>query len=152
MRIGCGRKPKGGMTLMEVVMATGILSIMAGAIIGSFNHGFFIMQLVRENQRATQIIAEKVETIRLYSWNQVNTSGFIPYSFTDTFDPRAATGSKGVKYYGFINVSGVPFSTSYSANMRQIRITLVWFSSRGIVNVRYATTFIAKDGIQNYVY
>jgi len=139
------------MTLVEVVMATGILGIVAGAIIGTFNCGFFILQAIRYNQRATQILMEKVETIRLYNWTQVNTSGFIPSTFWDDYDPQGAPGKKGVRYYGYITLSSVPWSASYSTNMKQINISLLW-NSKGRIQVRRATTYIAKDGVQNYVY
>jgi len=136
--------------LVEVVVATGILGIVAGAIIGSFNFGFFLLQSVRENQRATQILMEKVETIRLYNWNQVNTPGFIPSSFADDYDPQAQ-GSKGARYTGYISVRDVPFTTSYSTNMKQVNVWLVWQSNRK-TQIRRAATYIAKDGVQNYVY
>jgi hypothetical protein len=160
------------MTLVEVVMATGILGIVAGAIIGTFNFGFFIMRAVRENQRATQILMEKVETIRLYSWNQVTNSGFIPSYFSDVYDPQAITqtgtgqtttgytgtgytgsGSigTGTRYYGLIQVVPVPFTNSYSANMKQVNVMLLW-NSQGKTHIRRASTFVAKDGVQNYVY
>lgn len=136
--------------MVEVVVATGILGIVAGAIIGSFNFGFFMLQSVRENQRATQILMEKVETIRLYNWNQVNTPGFIPSSFSDTYDPQAAD-NKGARYTGYIMVRDVPFATSYSTNMKQVNVWLLW-PSRGKTQIRRAATYIAKDGVQNYVY
>jgi type II secretory pathway pseudopilin PulG len=139
------------MTLVEVVMATGILAIVAGAIIGTFNCGFFVMQSIRENQRATQILMEKVETIRLYSWTQVNTTGFIPTAFYDDYDPQATQSSRGVRYYGYIRVQDAPFTTTYSTNMKQVNIALLW-SSKGNTHIRNASTLVAKDGVQNYVY
>lgn len=140
------------MTLVDVVMALAVLGVMAGGIFGSFRYGFFTLQLVRENQRATQIILEKVETIRLYSWDQVNSNGFIPATFTDDYDPQgAANNSKGITYSGTVALASCPIGTSYSANMRQLTITLNW-STRDIPHTRSLTTYIAKDGIQNYVY
>lgn len=152
MRIRCNKGTKEGMTLVEVVLATGILAIMAGALIGTFNCGFLLMQSVRENQRATQILMEKLETIRLYSWTQVNTPGFIPTYFSDDYDPQGTTGHRGTRYYGVIRLSPAPFSTGYSANIRQIQITLLWTSRGSTSHVRSASTFVAKDGVQNYVY
>ncbi len=74
-------------------MAIALLGVMASGIFGSFRYGFFALQLVRENQRATQILLEKVETLRLYSWDQVNTPGFIPTNLpTEYYDPQAPTG------------------------------------------------------------
>ena len=140
------------MALVEVVMATSITALMATALIGSINHGFIIMKMVRENQRATQILIEKVETIRLYSWSQVNTPGFIPSYFYDYFDPQAPLNSKGVRYQGSIRVVDVPFSSAYSTNMKQMDVTVSWVSTDNITHIRTATTYVARDGIQNYVY
>jgi len=140
------------MALVEVVMATSITALMAVALIGSFNYGFLVMKQVRENQRATQVLMEKMETIRLYSWEQVTTAGFIPSSFYDYFDPQAPQDSKGVTYYGYISIGDVPFGSTYSTNMKQIHIVLWWHSSENITRIRRATSYIAKDGIQNYVY
>ncbi|MCL4787009.1 MAG: prepilin-type N-terminal cleavage/methylation domain-containing protein [Verrucomicrobia bacterium] len=152
MNIRCVGKGNQGMTLVEVVMATGILTIVAGALIGTYNCGFFVMQSVRENQRATQILMEKVETIRLYSWSQVNTPNFIPATFSDYYDPQSAQGSQGVRYDGEIEISDFPFNTSYSTNLKQIEVTLTWKSRGNTTHTRKASTFIAKDGVQNYVY
>ena len=50
MRIRCTKRAERGMTLVEVVMAVALLGVMASGIIGSFRYGFFVLQLVRENQ------------------------------------------------------------------------------------------------------
>jgi type II secretory pathway pseudopilin PulG len=141
------------MTLVDVIMSIAVLGVMAGGILGSFRYGFFTLQLLRENQRATQILLEKVETLRLYSWDQVNTPGFIPSNLpTEYYDPQAPVGSQGAVYQGTITApSSVPFTTSYSANLRQLTLTLTW-TTRNIQHNRSLITYIAKDGIQNYVY
>jgi type II secretory pathway pseudopilin PulG len=153
MRLPRTNKPLSGMTLVDVVMAVALLGIMAGGVFGSFRYGFFNLQLVRENQRATQILLEKVETLRLYSWDQVNKPGFIPTNLpTEYYDPQAPAGSQGAAYYGTVTPpSSVLFSTSYSTNLRQLTLTLNW-TTRTIPHTRSLTTYIAKDGIQNYVY
>jgi type II secretory pathway pseudopilin PulG len=153
MRIRCAKRAEQGITLVDVIMSIALLGVMASGILGSFRYGFFTLQLLRENQRATQILLEKVETLRLYSWDQVNTPGFIPSNLpTEYYDPQAPVGSQGAAYNGTLTTpSGVPFSTSYSTNMRQLTLTLNW-TTRNISHTRSLTTYIAKDGIQNYVY
>jgi type II secretory pathway pseudopilin PulG len=140
------------MTLVDVVLAVAVLGIMASGIFGSFQYGFFTLQLVRENQRATQIILEKVETIRLYSWDQVtSTNGFIPATFPDVYDPQAPAGAQGTSYNGTVTIAPCPLSSSYAADLRQLTVTLSW-TTRDIPHTRSVTTYIAKDGIQNYVF
>jgi type II secretory pathway pseudopilin PulG len=153
MRIRCVKRPKSGVTLLDVVLAIAVLGVMASGIFGSFRYGFFLLQLLRENERATQILLEKVETVRLYSWDQVNTPNFIPSNLPlEDYDPQAPVGSRGVTYYVAVSApASVPFSSSYSTNMRQLTVTLNW-TTRNIPHTRSLTTYIAKDGIQNYVY
>lgn len=151
MKIHCGRKNKEGTTLVDVIMAVAITGIMASGVLGSLSYGFFVMQLARENQRATQIMLERTEAIRLYNWTQVTNATFIPTTFTDVYDPQAATNAQGVVYHGTLVKSSVPFSASYSSNMVQITLTLTW-NTKAIAHTRSLTTYIARDGIQNYVF
>ncbi len=133
-------------------MAAAIMAVMMAGIFNSFGYGFFASQLARENQRATQILLEKVETLRLYRWDQVTSNGFIPPNFTEPYDPQAAPGAQGVTYNGSVVISDVPFATTYSAKMRQINVTLAWSTAGRIPHIRSLTTFVSKDGLQNYVY
>ncbi len=153
MRIRCTNKPESGMTLVDLVMAVAVLGIMAGGIFGSFRYGFFTLQLVRENQRATQILLEKVETIRLYSWDQVtSTNGFIPSTVPDEYYyPQAPPGNQGAVYSGTLRFAPSSLLSSYAADLRELTVTLTW-NTRGIPHTRSITTYIAKDGIQNYVF
>jgi type II secretory pathway pseudopilin PulG len=151
MKIQLDKRGKSASTLIETVIATGILVIMAAAILGSINYGLFVMRLARENQRATQILLERTEAVRLYSWDQV-TNGVIPTSFTAPYDPQSSN-APGIIYTGTMAVAPVEnFTPSYAANMRQFTITLDWTTADQIPHSRSLTTLIAKDGIQNYVY
>jgi prepilin-type N-terminal cleavage/methylation domain-containing protein len=153
MRIRCTEESEKGFSLVEVVMAIALFGVMAAGVLGSFRYGFFTLRLVRENQRATQIMLEKMETIRLYSWDQVNTTGFIPATFTDEYDPQGATTAMGTTYNGTVTVSPCSLTPtpSYAANLRQLTVTLNWTTGT-IPRTRSITTYIAKDGLQNYVY
>ncbi len=133
-------------------MATMILGIVTAGVMAAIFSGFFSMGRVRENQRATQIILEKLETIRLYSWSQINSNGFIPASFSQTFDPQADGGGKGITYHGSFAIAPFPHASSYSDDMRQVTVTLRWVSERNLQRTRSFVTYIAKDGVQNYVY
>src|SRR5580765_2676209 len=134
MKIRFRNNQQGGTSIMEVVISTLILSIMAAGFMGCFGYGFYVMELARENQRATQLILEKFETIRLYNWDQVLTPGFIPDSFDDVYDPQSGGG--GVAYHGTVTVRNVPFNTSYKANMRELVVTLTWTSLRNLTRTR----------------
>lgn len=133
-----------GSTLTEVVAAIAILSICMAGLMGALANGFFTIGQARENQRATQILIQRTEMIRLCNWD--NLSSFNP-TFTETYDPQT-TG--GTIYTGKVIISAAPFTTSYSANMRKMTVTLNW-TSKGILHTRSLSTLVAKDGMQNYM-
>lgn len=138
-------------SLMEVTMGMGMIGMVAGAMLTGISSGFFTMQMARENQRATQIMLEKVETIRLYSWDQINTTNFIPSSFTNAYDPSAPSGSQGLIYNGTLTISAVPITTAYSADMKQVKVQLNW-KTGSIPRQREFTTYVARNGLQDYIY
>lgn len=151
MRIRLRKTALSGAALFEVIMSVFTIGIIGSALMGSFAYGFQIMRLVRENQRATQILLEKVETVRLYSWDQLLTPGFVPASFTDVYDPQAPDGQHGITYNGTLSITNFPNATSYQNDLRQLVITLDW-TSGSLPRTRKLATLVAKDGIQNYVY
>jgi type II secretory pathway pseudopilin PulG len=152
MKIRYGKSNKEGTTLVDVIMAVAIIAIMASGIVGALSYGFFTMSNVRENQRATQIMLETLETIRLYNWSQVNSNGFIPPTFSAVYDPQSSAGQQGLTYYGTIaKTNGLNVGASINTNMVQLDISLRW-TNRNIPHFRTVRTFIAKDGIQNYVF
>lgn len=109
------------------------------------------MQMARENVRATQIMVERTETLRLYSWDQLNTTNFIQTSFTEWYDPTSTNGGAGPTYTGTVTIAAAPMSTAYSDEMKQVTVSLNW-STSGINRSRSFTTFVARNGLQNYIY
>ncbi len=155
MRIRLSKKFQLGVTLTEVVMATGIIAITGAGVISSINYGLCIMRIARENQRATQVMLEKLEAIRLYNWTQVTNAGFIPTSFTAVYDPTSAANSQGTIYYGSMSVTSPAFTgttPNYAPNLRQFNVSLNWTNSGGIAHHRSLSTYVAQNGVQNYVY
>ena len=137
-------------TVAEALVSVLIVTIGAAGLMGCFSYAFFVTQMTRENQRATQIMLERTEAIRLCNWDQVITPGFIPASFTDYYNPTTH-GATGTVYRGSVAITAFPYATSYAPNMRQLTMTVNWQTGR-ISRSRTNITNIARDGIQNYVY
>ena len=145
------RRNCAAMTLAEVLICMAIISVSMAGLMGSFQFAFFNMQLARENQRATQIILEKAEAIRCYRWDRLNQ---IPPSFTNWFDERGGNVAKGTEYKGFIfqssfNPSGT--APSYAGTMATFTIVVNW-KTGSVDHWRTNVTYVAANGIQNYVY
>lgn len=147
---------KAAFTFSEVLISTGIALVVFGTIFGSMFTSLTITQLTRENLRATQIMVDKLEGVRLYNWAQINDTNFLQGAFTNSFyetnsiGSSAATGT-GTTFTGLVSVASVPFSNSYSTNLRQITVTLGWVSG-SLSHTRTMQTYVGQAGMQNYVY
>ena len=137
-----------GFTIVEVVMSICILGISAAGLMSSFQYAFLSIKMTRENQRATQVMLERAEAIRCFNWDHL---GDVPHQTSDYYNP--ATQSSPV-YTVYTDIS--PFNPggtapSYAGNMKQMTIAVTW-KTGGIERARTNITYIAKDGVQNYVY
>jgi type II secretory pathway pseudopilin PulG len=137
-------------SLIEVVIAVGLAGIMFISLYAGFSSGFAVVQLARENLRGTQILQEKMETLRLYTWEQINTAGFIPTNFTDVFYATTQSAS-GLMYTGIVSIASAPIAEPYSNDLKQVTIEVTWSSAK-VLRKRTMTTFISHYGLQNYIY
>jgi hypothetical protein len=140
-----------------VLIAVLFIALMTVSLYAALSGGFAVIKTARENLRATQIMLEWTEGIRLYKWSQVNDPAYLPSTFTQRYDPLgASTNAGGVVYSGRLNLS-VPSNvpTAYQTNMRVLTVTLYWTNSTrnaNIVRMRQMQTYIARNGMQNYVF
>lgn len=146
-------RQKAAFTLVEVMIAVAILGIMFVALYGGMSSGFAVTQLARENLRATQIMLERMEGIRLYNWEQVVYSNMVPATFVSYYYPLAGNGeSMGMPYYGTVIVTNAAVSdATYGDQMRLVTVQLRW-TNANMPRFRTMSTYISRPGIQNYVY
>ena len=137
-------------SLVEVTVGMGLMGMVTMALLTGFTSGFFTMRMARENLRATQIMLEKTETIRLYSWDQINTPGFIPTNFVAVYDPMDKSNA-GLTYQGSMTITDCSLPVSYSNNMKRVTVRLDWVTG-GLSRTREFTSYISRNGLQNYIY
>src|SRR5512146_2722235 len=65
-----------GHTLVEVVVAMCILAISSTAFYAGLSSGFGVTQASREDVRATQILMQQLEAVRLCTWSQLTNYTF----------------------------------------------------------------------------
>jgi hypothetical protein len=141
-------------TLAEVMVGSLLLGLMMLSLYAGMSMGFSITQVSRENLRATQILLDRVEGIRLFNWNQLVYSNWIPTNFTEYYYPLTnATESRGITYKGTVAITNVSLTpaASYSTNMRAIVVGVVW-TNNGVRRTRSMTSYSSRDGMQNYIY
>ena len=140
----------GAYTFIEAMLAVGVFGVLFTSLFTVFSTGFTVIRVARENLRATQLLVQRQETVRLYTWEQLNDSTYFKTSFTDTYTPLGTT------YYGTITKAqpanmGTP---SYLSDMLTVTIAVAWTNGVGkpLPHIREMQTQVARNGLQNYVY
>ena len=98
--------------------------------------------------RASQ--AEKMETIRLYNWDQITSNGFVPRAFTVPYYPMGGSNC-GTIYSGEVLITNAQVYTSYEQDMRKVVVNLKWKTGQ-LDRQRSISTYVSRYGLQNYVY
>jgi type II secretory pathway pseudopilin PulG len=147
----------GAFTLPEVMVSAAITLLVLLGLFGGISYGFSVTQISRENLRATQIILERMEGIRLYTYDQLISSNMFSTNFTASYYPFVATTneSKGLTYYGTMTFSDPGTGTYYNPNLRTVTVTVNWTNAYGnslIPRSRSMKTLVGRWGIQNYTY
>src|SRR5689334_12674173 len=117
-----------GFSLAEVSVGMGVVGIVFITLYSGLSSGMATVGMARENTRATQIMAEKLDSIRLYSWDKITKLGYSQTPFTTTFVPPGSVtnGASGCTFSGTVTISPAPVASEYKDNMRQITVTLSW--------------------------
>jgi Tfp pilus assembly protein PilV len=156
---GKHRKARTAFSLIEVVVAVSLTLVTFLTIFGGMTMGLTITQQTRENLRATQIMLDKMEGVRLYRWDQLlSTNNILISSFTNWFFETNNIGAtnaigNGVSYTGAVSVVDTGLATSYSSSMKRVNVTVGWTSGSGrVTHTRTMATFVSQQGMQNYIY
>ena len=140
-------------TLVEVMVAVLVVSIAVVSLYTGVSSGFALVKLAREDLRATQIMLQRMEAVRLYTWSQINDATFFSTNnYAAYYDPAGqAVGSGGVVYTVQTAISTDTPAANYSPGMRRVTVQVSWLSGN-ISRRREVSTFVARYGMQNYIY
>ena len=159
---GGGRAGEKAFSLLEALIAAMVIAIIYAALFSGINSTFGLLQSTRENLRATQIIVSRMEGLRLCAWSsaQLFNTNVVPATFTDTFYPLGlnTSSNKSTVYFGKMTVTpnpGLSPAATYGSNMALVTVSVVWTNNGTGVpskHTRSMSTYVAKYGMQNYVY
>ena len=156
---------KGGYTLVEVMMAVLIVSLILVAGYGTLAVGFNTTRATREELRATQILIDHMEGLRAFNWSELtdpnnspNFAQLCPSPFTNYYYTAELIGTNtsstalGLAYIGTVTVTNLTLNpvSSYSANMRLVTVTLTWNAGYG-VRSNSMSMYVARYGVQNII-
>jgi len=158
-----GRQAKEqALSLVELLIAVCIMAIVFTVLFAGISSTFNLIQVTRENLRATQIMVSRMEGLRLCAWSddQLFNTNIVPPSYTDSFYPpglNTGTG-KGTIYSGTMTVTTnftLDPPSTYNDKLALVTVTTTWTSTHGSVSTihhRTMVTYVARHGLQNYIY
>jgi Tfp pilus assembly protein PilV len=142
-----------GFTLVDALIAVAVAGVMFGGLYAGIAFGFNTIKFARENTRATQIMLEKMEIIRLYTWDQITTPSFVSTNtFLVSYYSVGGTNiATSLLYTGAVSIADAPLTTSYSNNVKMVTVTLNWCTG-STPRTRSMSTYVARNGMQSYVW
>jgi type II secretory pathway pseudopilin PulG len=145
-----------GFSLAEAVIGMALLGLVCMALFSGVCNSTFSVQLTRENERATQLMAEKLDTIRLYSWKQLTNDTYIKDDFKAPLFPPdpllpPQTNSPSAVYEGTIYVDPAPVSEPYGKDLRLVTVELKW-KTGDLPRSRKMSTLVSRYGTYKYIY
>jgi prepilin-type N-terminal cleavage/methylation domain-containing protein len=140
-------------TLVEILVAMAILAIASASICSAIVFLSNSVRFARENLRATQILAQTTEVLRLCNWDQTNpASNYIPTTLTVPYFTDNATVTNGPFYQLSVTITNPPpLGAFYSNDMRMVVVTATWTSGRATLS-NSVSTYVSQYGLQNYVW
>ena len=149
-----GKTSTSAFTLIETLVAVFVSSFMFAALYACFAFGFSIVKMTREDLRATQILLQQMETVRVSDYTKLTDPSKYPTNTTVYFDEENKAGGKG----------GTPYTVTFSArrlpspkpqsqfytNMLEVTVAASWKSGK-VQRNRSMQTYVARQGLQQYV-
>ena len=147
------RRGRDAFSLVETTVGMMVFGICFVALLSGMTGTVSTVESSRETIRASQIMNETLDTIRLYSWQKVTTPNYIAPYFTATQYPTNGTGclSPGIIYTGRVTIANAPITESYQAKMRLVTVEVTWTWQRRLHRTQMST-LVGEYGLQTYIY
>jgi len=144
-------------TLAEVLVAALIAGFVVTSLYGALAFGFASIKASREDLRATQVLVQQLEILRLQPYTSLK-----GYTTNIYYDPLNQTNGHGGTCYTITVATnapaksdlappGMPAVVYYNTNMLLITVTATW-TNGSLPQSRTLKTYASQYGIQSYVY
>jgi prepilin-type N-terminal cleavage/methylation domain-containing protein len=158
MRGSIGQRGGSAFTLIEILIAVTITSIIFSALCYGVTTGLRLSSASREIMRANQVCLSRMEGLRLCRWDsQLFNTNIVPATFTDYFYPVGMPNQTNsiVTYYGTmtLDTNFMSPAPSYGGRLCLVTVSVIWTNqSSSVTHTQTVTTMVSQNGIQNYIY
>jgi hypothetical protein len=147
------RAHRQGFTLLEALVAMCMAGLMFISLYAGLSYGFRIIKMSRENTRATQIMIEHMEICRLYKWNDLTNVGVFLNTNPIAVPYYAVGGTNtSLMYTSRVILEPVTLGTTYAGDMRKLTVRVDWSPMGNTNRTRMMSTYVTRNGLQNYVW
>jgi hypothetical protein len=149
-----------GDTLAKTLVSVAFVGVVVALLYVAFSVGFHVIQSTREDLRASQIVLQRAEALRLFTWSQVcDTNYHRKPLFVEPRDSLGLANNRGdAQYAGYLSapVSGAGERASVShRHLRPVTVTVCWTNfdgARPIVHRREVQARLAPNGMPKYLW
>jgi prepilin-type N-terminal cleavage/methylation domain-containing protein len=137
---------KRGFSLLEVIMATAVLTLGLGTAIIGLQVGMRDLDLARTSTAVSQALQNEAERLRMMRWTDIEA---LPAS--ETIDQTAAFSAEAI-LKGRLTMTRTISDVSGLANMKEIVLQAVWKGMDGKSHTRVYRLRYGKGGLHDYYY
>ena len=132
---------RSGYSLAEVMIASIIMALVLGSVMGIVGHCVRYLSDIRRSSRSSQVLQQEMENIRLMPWSQIQA---LPSTFSDPNDMSHL-------YSGTINTTA--FDTyAGTTTVLAVTPTITWTNqSANRVLTNTLTTLVCNGGLNKYI-
>lgn len=130
------------------MVTVAIAAVALVAVYAATTTNLGLVRRCQENERATQLLTERFEALRLYTWNQIHSNGYVRTNFVVPIDP--AHTNAGRSFTGSVFITQLGLSESYSNELLQVTVQLDWASGDRLCS-RSMSSLVTRYGLQNYL-
>ena len=146
-------KNKLGFTLVEVVAAVCVMTLVIMTSITTLEYGIRAIDNARYTTLAGQILQSQMEKVRLLTWTQLTDTTSGPVAFTTFTTDLAASTSTSAQLSRFTCTQSIVAAPSpFDATMKDITLTAAWKGSDGRSHTLSYKTRYAQSGISDFFY
>lgn len=129
------------MTLLEAMIATLILGFVLASVLAVLSQCARYLTDIRRTARASQVLQQEMETIRLLDWNTFQS---LTNSFSDPSDTNKI-------YVGTITKSSYDTYSS-TTTVTKVTLTVTWTNQVNRVLTNTLTSLVSNGGLNKYVF
>ncbi len=135
-------KRESGFTLVEMIVATMVMTFVFAGSFKCLGHGFSIIEKARDTRRLSQILQSELEDIRSLNWTAINAMA-TPATFAIQSNFSAQYGER---YTCTRTIEDL------KADQKKITVSASWTDYTGASHDLNYFTYITKEGLYDYYY